>query len=155
MTSGSNVDLIEERIDLALRIGELEDSTMMCRKLMDCEFQVVASQKYIEQHGVPNQPKALIQHNCLIYSASQLSRQWPFRLPNGEIITVNVQGNLNCNDGQHILNSALNGLGICFDPSIILITMNFVCCLMTTRFQPFLFLLSTHSIEIYLDELEC
>ena len=118
MTSGSNVDLIKEGIDLALRIGELEDSTMMCHKLIDCKFQVVASQKYIEQYGVPAEPKELTQHNCLTYSASQLSRQWPFRLPGGETITVNVQGNLNCNDGQYILNSTLKGLGICFGPSI-------------------------------------
>jgi len=119
MTSGSNVDLIEESIDLALRIGELEDSTMMCRKLMDCEFQVVASPTYSEHYGVPCQPKALTQHNCLIYSASQLSRQWPFRLPSGETITVNVQGSLSCNDGQYLLNAALKGLGICFGPSIV------------------------------------
>ena len=133
MTSGNNVDLIEESIDLALRIGELEDSTMMCRKLMDCEFQVVASPKYIEKHGVPSQPKALTQHNCLIYSASPLSRQWPFRLPNGETITVNVQGSLRCNDGQYILNSALQGLGICFGPSIVFkhhIDKNELCLLL-------------------------
>ena len=115
---GSNVDLIEERFDLALRIGELEDSTMMCRKLIECEFQVLASQQYIKQHGAPSQPKALTQHNCLIYSGSQLSRQWPFSLPSGETISVNVQGSLSCNDGQYILNAALKGLGICFGPSI-------------------------------------
>ncbi|MCK5811123.1 MAG: LysR family transcriptional regulator, partial [Cocleimonas sp.] len=114
--SGSNIDLIEESIDLALRIGELKDSTLMCRKLADCVFQVVASQKYSEQHGLPRQPKELLQHNCLVYNTSPLSRQWPFRLPSGETITVNVQGNLSCNDGQYILNSALNGLGICFGP---------------------------------------
>lgn len=117
-TSGSNVDLVEEGIDLALRIGELEDSTMICRKLTECSFQVIASPEYIEQHGLPSQPKELIQHNCLIYSTSRLSRQWPFRLPDGEAITVNVQGNLNCNDGQYILNAALKGLGICFGPDI-------------------------------------
>ena len=133
ITSGSNVDLIEESIDLALRIGELEDSTMMCRKLMDCEFQVVASQKYSEQHGVPSQPKDLTQHNCLIYSASQLSRHWPFRLPSGETITINVQGCLSCNDGQYILNGALKGLGICFGPSIMFkhhIDKNELCLLL-------------------------
>ena len=118
ITSGSNVDLIEAGIDLALRIGELEDSTLMCRKLMDCEFQVVASQKYSEQYGDPRHPKELTQHNCLIYSTSQLSQQWPFRLPNGETVAVNVQGSLRCNDGQYILNAALNGLGVCFGPSI-------------------------------------
>ena len=118
ITSGSNVDLVEESIDLALRIGELEDSTMMSRKLTSCEFQVVTSPGYIEKQGIPRQPKDLTQHNCLIYSASQLSRQWPFRLSSGETITVNVQGSLSCNDGQYILNAALNDMGICFGPSI-------------------------------------
>ena len=118
ITSGSNVDLIDEGIDLALRIGELEDSTMICRKLTHCEFQVVASEKYIKQYGIPNQPKELTQHNCLMYSASQLSQQWPFHLPSGESININVQGSLSCNDGQYILNAALKGLGICFGPSI-------------------------------------
>ncbi len=139
MTSGSNIDLIEESIDLALRIGELEDSTMMCRKLIDCEFQVVASRKYIEQHGVPDQPKELTQHNCLIYSASQLSRQWPFRLPGGETISVNVQGSLSCNDGQYILNGALNGMGICFGPSIMFkhhIDKNELCLLLEDYYLP-------------------
>jgi len=139
ITSGSNVDLIEESIDLALRIGELEDSTMMCRKLTDCEFQVVASQKYIKQHGVPSQPKELTQHNCLIYSASQLSQQWPFRLPSGETITVNVQGSLSCNDGQYILNGTLNGLGICFGPSILFkhhIDNNELCLLLEDYYLP-------------------
>ena len=117
-SSGSNINLIEESIDLALRIGELEDSTMMCRKLTDCEFQVVASPKYIEHHGEPSHPKQLTQHNCLIYTASQISRQWPFGLPDGETITVNVQGNLSCNDGQYILNGAIKGMGICIGPSI-------------------------------------
>jgi DNA-binding transcriptional LysR family regulator len=133
MTSGNHVDLIEEGIDLALRIGELKDSTLMCRKLMDCEFQVVASPKYNEQHGVPSHPKALTQHNCLIYSASPLNRQWSFRLPSGETATVNVQGSLSCNDGQYILNSAVNGLGICFGPSIMFkqhIDKNELCLLL-------------------------
>ena len=139
ITSGSNVDLIEESIDLALRIGELEDSTMMCRKFMDCNYQVVASSKYIEQHGVPSQPKELTQHNCLIYSASQLSRQWPFRLTSGEIITVNVKGSLSCNDGQYILNAALNGLGVCFGPSIMFkhhIDQNELCLLLEDYYLP-------------------
>ena len=139
ITSGSNVDLIDESIDLALRIGELEDSTMMCRKLTDCEFQVVASPKYIEQHGIPSQPKELTQHNCLIYSASQLSQQWPFRSPSGETITVNAQGSLSCNDGQYILNGALNGLGICFGPSIMFkhhIDKNELCLLLEDSYLP-------------------
>ena len=117
-SSGSNVDLVAESFDLALRIGELEDSTMMCRKLIDCQFQVVASQQYIEQNGMPIQPKDLTQHNCLIYSDTPLGKQWPFCLPNGETISVNVKGSLSCNDAQYNLNSALKGLGIFLGPSI-------------------------------------
>ncbi|MEE9331437.1 MAG: LysR family transcriptional regulator [Methylophilaceae bacterium] len=139
ITSGSYVDLIEESIDLALRVGELEDSTMMCRKLVDCKFQIAASQKYLEQHGTPSQPKELTQHNCLIYSASQLSRQWPFRSPSGKTITINVHGSLSCNDGQYILNSALKGLGICFGPSIMFkhyIDKNELCLLLEDYYLP-------------------
>ena len=139
ITSGSNVDLVEESIDLALRIGELEDSTMMCRKLTHCVFQVVASPKYIKQYGIPSEPKELTQHNCLMYSASQLNRQWPFRLPNGETIAVNAQGSLSCNDGQYILNAALEGLGVCFGPSIMFkhhLEKNELCLLLEDYYLP-------------------
>lgn len=91
------------------------------------------------KHGLPSQPKELAQHNCLIYSTSQLGRHWPFRLPSGETITVNVQGSLNCNDGQYILNSTLKGLGICFGPSIMFkhhIDKNELCLLLEDYFLP-------------------
>ncbi len=139
IASGKNEDLVEDGIDLALRIGELEDSTMICRKLTDCVFQVAASRKYIDQYGEPSQPKDLTQHNCLIYSASQLSQHWPFRLPNGETITVTVRGSLSCNDGQYILNSALEGMGICLGPGIMFkhhIEKNDLCLLLENYYLP-------------------
>jgi len=116
---GQFVDLVEEGIDLALRVGQLEDSTLVSRKLVDCLFQVVASQQYIDKWGTPNVPEELTQHNCLIYSESKLSRNWPFRMPNGESITVKVQGRLACNDGYLITDAALEGLGIGFGPSFL------------------------------------
>jgi len=116
---GQFVDLVEEGIDLALRVGQLEDSTLVSRKLVDCLFQVVASQQYIDKWGTPNVPEELTQHNCLIYSESKLSRNWPFRMPNGESITVKVQGRLTCNDGHLITDAALEGLGIGFGPSFL------------------------------------
>jgi len=116
---GQFVDLVEEGIDLALRVGQLEDSTLVSRKLVDCLFQVVASQQYIDKWGTPNVPEELTQHNCLIYSESKLSRNWPFRMPNGESITVKVQGRLTCNDGHLITDAALEGLGLGFGPSFL------------------------------------
>ncbi len=119
LVSGKFVDLIEEGIDLALRVGQLEDSTLVSRRLADCLFQVVASQAYIDRWGKPNFPEELTQHNCLIYSESKLSHNWPFRMPNGECITVKVQGRLTCNDGHLVTDAALEGLGIGFGPSFL------------------------------------
>jgi len=119
IASGAAADMIDEGIDLALRIGQLEDSSLICRKLSDCMLQVVASPQYIDQHGEPENPSELTQHNCLIYASSKLSQHWPFRLPNGKEITVNTRGKLACNDGNLIIKAALDGIGIAFAPSIL------------------------------------
>lgn len=118
--SGRVENLVDESIDIALRVGQLEDSTLISRKLADCTFQVVASPQYIAKWGEPDQPADLTQHNCLIYGGSRLSRSWPFQImPSGETIMVKVNGKLACNDGQFIVNAALDGLGIGFGPSFL------------------------------------
>ena len=117
--SGKFVDLVDKSIDLALRVGQLEDSTLVSRRLVDCSFQVVASQQYIERWGKPNLPEDLTQHNCLVYGDSRMSHSWPFRMPNGESIMVKAQGNLTCNDGLLMVNAAFEGLGIAFGPSFL------------------------------------
>ncbi len=119
IASGSAIDMINDGVDLALRIGQLEDSSLICRKLSDCVFQVVASPQYIDQHGIPENPTDLTQHNCLIYASSKLSQHWPFKLPNGKETTVNTRGNLACNDGHMIVKAALEGMGVAFAPSIL------------------------------------
>ena len=119
IVSGKFVDLVEKGIDLALRIGQLEDSNLVSRRLVDCSFQVVASPQYIDRRGKPNLPGDLTQHNCLVYSESKADHSWPFRMPNGESIMVKAQGNFTCNDGHLIVNAALEGLGIGFGPSFL------------------------------------
>ena len=119
IVSGKFVDLVEKGIDIALRIGQLEDSMLVSRRLVDCSFQAVASQEYIDRWGKPNLPVELTQHNCLVYSESRVSQSWPFRMPNGESIIVKAQGNLTCNDGNLMVNSALDGLGIGFGPNFL------------------------------------
>ena len=117
--SGKFVELVEKGIDLAIRVGQLEDSMLVSRRLVDCSFQVVASQQYIDRRGKPNLPEELTQHNCLVYSESSVSQSWTFRMPNGESIMVKAQGNLTCNDGQLMVNAALEGLGIGFGPNFL------------------------------------
>jgi DNA-binding transcriptional LysR family regulator len=119
IASGRIEDLVEEGIDIALRVGQLEDSSLISRRLADCLFQVVASPSYINKWGAPDQPADLMHHNCLIYGDSKINRGWPFRSPNGEPITVKAKGNLTSNDGSLIVEALLSGLGIAFGPDFL------------------------------------
>ncbi len=119
IASGRTEDLVEEGIDIALRVGQLEDSSLISRRLADCTFQVVASPQYIRKSGAPYQPADLMEHNCLIYSDSKINRGWPFLSPSGESITVKAKGSLTSNDGGLIVGSILSGVGIGFGPSFL------------------------------------
>ena len=119
IASGRIEDLVEEGIDIALRVGQLEDSSLISRRLTSCTFQVVASAAYIKKWGLPEQPSDLMKHNCLIYGDSKINRGWPFQSPNGESITVKAKGNLTSNDGRLVVDGMLSGLGIGFGPSFL------------------------------------
>jgi DNA-binding transcriptional LysR family regulator len=119
IASGRIEDLVKEGIDIALRVGQLEDSSLISRRLIDCTFQVVASPDYINKCGEPSQPADLMQHNCLIYSDSKINKGWPFRSPSGESIIVKAKGNLISNDGSLVVEGILNGLGVGFGPSFL------------------------------------
>ena len=104
------VDLINESIDCAIRIGELTDSSLVSVRLGEMRRMVVASPAYLVEHGVPRAPEDLVRHNCL--SLGQ-QRGWIFRNPaTGEIDTLKVGGNFECNDGAVLHEWALGGRGL-------------------------------------------
>jgi len=115
--SGRFVDLVEEGIDVALRVGELEDSSMIARRLMDCRFHVCASPDYWKRHGVPEHPNDLRSHNCLIYSQSPKADTWFFRDKNDDDIEVKVKDNLRSDAGKLLLGAALDGQGVFIGPT--------------------------------------
>lgn len=117
IASGARENLIDEGYDLALRIGRLQDSTLISRRLAECRYQTVASPQYLEKFEKPSHPKELAKHNCLIYASS--SGHWAYQKKNGEPMTVPARGNLICNDGNLIIDAVLNGQGIAYGPSIL------------------------------------
>lgn len=119
IATGKIENLVESGIDVAIRIGQLEDSSLISKRLADCRFQVVCAPSYLEKNGEPMQPSDLLNHNCLIYGDSKVNKGWPFRLPNGEDVTVKVKGKLTSNDGHVIVNAMQHGLGIGFGPSFL------------------------------------
>ncbi|MGC0150981.1 LysR family transcriptional regulator [Chromobacterium vaccinii] len=109
------VNLIEERIDLAIRITNEPDPGLVGRRLCDCLSLLVASPSYLARHGTPQEPQELERHRCLSYSNFGRS-EW--RLRRGEQESrVRVAGNISANEASALLSAALAGAGVSLQPS--------------------------------------
>jgi len=115
--SDQQVDLVQERFDVAVRMSTLADSSLVSRRLAPCPIHIVASPAYLKRHGTPKSPADLRQHDCLTYSISRTPNEWRLRAPNGRWVTVDVKGPLRCNNDFVIKQATLDGLGIAFFPS--------------------------------------
>lgn len=105
------VDLIGEGVDIAIRIADLSDSSLVGVKLADNRRVVVGSPEYFRKHGRPSTPDELSRHNCLVFSSAGSQRGWTFR-QNGKNLTVKAGGNMGCNDGAVLHDWALAGKGL-------------------------------------------
>lgn len=105
-------DIVNEGFDLAIRVGHLDDSSLVAVKLADNRRVVVASPGYLARHGRPETPEALAGHACLAlgHGAGQ-ARGWQFTV-DGRPTTVRVNGALACNDGAVLHDWSLAGLGL-------------------------------------------
>ncbi len=115
------VDLIEEGVDLAIRIAELPDSSFVARRLAPARRVVCASPDYWQRRGRPRHPTDLADHSCLIYtylSALSAQREWRFKGPKGPV-SVHVSGCLEANNGDALRDAALAGLGVYLAPTFI------------------------------------
>lgn len=112
------VNLVEEGYDVAIRIGQLADSSLVARKLAPARMCVCASPEYLSRRGTPKQPADLAQHNCLTYRYSSPGDEWTFERA-GIRQSVRVRGNLDANSGEALLQAGLRGLGIALQPTFI------------------------------------
>jgi DNA-binding transcriptional LysR family regulator len=102
------VDLVDEGIDLAIRIGALKDSTLVARKLASNRRVLCASPAYLAAHGTPRHPADLAGHECVILADQ---RDWSFVTPTG-VIDVRVSGRLVTDNGEVIRDALAAGIGI-------------------------------------------
>lgn len=86
-----NIDLVEEGIDLALRMGNLADSNMTARKIAQARRLVLATPAYFERYGVPQTPADLLAHRALIYTRGDSGENWQFRKDTTDV-SVRLQG---------------------------------------------------------------
>lgn len=104
-------DLVEDGIDLAFHVGELDDSSFVARKIASARRVVCASPYYLKQNGTPQSPDDLSKHNCMIYAPRTAMNEWEF-IRNNEKIKIEISGDIQCNDGDALRISAIQGCGI-------------------------------------------
>lgn len=109
--SDKHVDLITDRIDIAIRAKQLEDSTLIARHLFDNPMVLVAAPSYLEANSWPDTPEELASHNCILYSMQKSINVW--HLSQGEHhLSIPVSGNCRCDNGDVILQLVIDGAGI-------------------------------------------
>jgi DNA-binding transcriptional LysR family regulator len=116
--SDRSVDLLGEGYDLALRIGVLEDSTLIARRIESIERVYCASPAYLAEKGTPARPEDLRDHDCLPYGHSR-QVQWRFE-GNGKPLILEVAGRMRANNGDLLRDAAIAGMGITYLPTFIL-----------------------------------
>jgi len=110
LASERSANLIEEGIDVAIRNGELADSSLVARKIGSTSVIVVASPAYLKDRGEPKKPADLAGHSCIVFSSQSGPRPWQFAGRNGPTSYVPL-GPFRTNDGDQIRAAVLNGIG--------------------------------------------
>jgi LysR family transcriptional regulator, regulator for bpeEF and oprC len=107
------IDLIEEGVDVAVRLGVLQDSSLIARRLTAAQFKLVATPGYFAKHGRPKSLDDLAKHNCLAFTSrdTRLTRDWRFAVGDGET-TLTPRGTMSFSDGGALCEAACAGYGL-------------------------------------------
>jgi len=112
----SYVNLIEQGVDVAIRMGRLADSGLGSRHLGLNPWTIVAAPAYLQAHGTPKIPQDLSKHTALIYSTVQGDARWQLSGAKGKTVSVAVRGALRSNNLSMLLMAARKGMGIAAVP---------------------------------------
>ena len=116
--SDATVDLIEERIDVALRGNETRSPNYVVRQIQTIPFCLVASPSYLAARGTPGTLQDLTRHDCLFVPQTRDYATWRLQGPDGGEEEVTVTGRVMANTAQAIRKAAIGGLGIAFTPTL-------------------------------------
>jgi DNA-binding transcriptional LysR family regulator len=105
------VDMVEDGIDVAIRIGRLADTSFMARKIGEDVRLICAAPSYIARHGMPQRPQDLARHTCVVSRERPDLNRWTFRI-DGELREIEVSGRVSVTEGEMQMQLALQGVGI-------------------------------------------
>jgi len=116
--SDQRSNLVEEGIDLAIRItSDLQPGDIL-RRLGSCRLLTVAAPAYLARHGEPTHPAQLQHHECLVYSMASNTATWPYRV-GGQVEQLAVRGRLTANNGLALMQAAAQGMGVAMQPDFL------------------------------------
>jgi len=107
----ANVDLVTDRIDLAIRLAPSIEGDVVVSKLMDTHYRVVASPEYLKHHGSLNTPEDLRNHQCVLFTLKNYQSHWLFKNEKGEIKKMPVSGEVALSPAGSVKRAALCGTG--------------------------------------------
>ena len=110
------VNMVEEGVDLSIRIGHLSDSNMIARQYSTVSVNFVAGKKYLQEYGLPLHPRELVDHRCLLDSSNREPGRWRFKEDNNEHKVV-VSPFMTANEGETVAKMAAQDHGIGYLPS--------------------------------------
>ncbi len=113
------LDLVEEGFDLAIRIDELPDSSLVARRLSSCRHVVCASQEYLDRYGEPATLEDLSKHQILAYRYQDSPNEWRFMTPDKRYVSTVVKGAIQMNNSLALREAVLQGAGIMLTPTFV------------------------------------
>jgi len=113
------IDLVEEGVDVAIRIGSVGSDSVVARRLGETLVVPCASPEYLARRGAPRVPEELAAHNCLTYEYGPARNQWRFVDSEGRERLARVTGNLHSNNGDLLAEAAAQGAGIVYQPTFV------------------------------------
>lgn len=117
--SDRKIDMLEEGMDLVIRVGNVDDSNLISKKINTFPLVLCASADYLAKNGEPKYPDDVKQHNCIVDSNFKIGKQWPFMDKRGLQGVMSINSNVSVNSPRSVKEFALAGVGIALIPKYI------------------------------------
>jgi DNA-binding transcriptional LysR family regulator len=113
------IDMLEQGIDVVIRIGGVDDSSLIAKKINTYPLVLCASKNYLAEYGVPHKPQDISQHNCIIDSNFRIAKLWPIISADNKTESVTVNSNISANSPRAVKEIAMADGGIAMIPHFI------------------------------------